>query len=532
MCPPFLSGQSCGITLTNSWYTCSNMSSPIVAIDIETTGLDENREAIIEIGAVRFNGRRIEDEFSTLLNPNRHIPDFITGLTGIDDAMVRQAPRLRDIAHELEAFVADAPILGHNIKFDIGFLRKAGLFQFHQTLDTYELASVLLPSASRYSLGALGQQLGIPLPATHRALDDARVTQACYMRLFDMARELPLDLIAEIIRLSEPLDWDAGWVFQQVMQARSREGVQAKRVRGMSFTGTPFDSKQKEHPPLQRVENPYPLDAEEVASVLEYGGPFSQYFESYEHRPEQVEMLRAVTRALSNGIHLMVEAGTGVGKSFAYLVPAALFAIQNNTRVVVSTNTINLQEQLIQKDIPDLRGALSIDLHAAVLKGRSNYLCPRRFEYMRMNGPANGDEMRVLAKVLVWEHNGASGDRNDINLTGPSEREVWARMSAEDDACTTETCVARIGGICPFYLVRQAAQSAHLLVVNHALLLSDVATGSKVLPEYDYVIVDEAHHMESAVTNALSFHLTQFDMERMLKEVGGSSAGVLGRLLT
>src|SRR3989304_8469983 len=100
----------------------------IVAWDTETTGLDENRDAIIEIGAVRFNGRRIENEFSTLVNPNRHIPEFITGLTGIDDAMVRQAPRLRDIAHELEAFVGDAPILGHNVRFDLGFLQKAGLF--------------------------------------------------------------------------------------------------------------------------------------------------------------------------------------------------------------------------------------------------------------------------------------------------------------------------------------------------------------------------------------------------------------------
>ncbi|MCC6260402.1 MAG: 3'-5' exonuclease, partial [Anaerolineales bacterium] len=138
----------------------------IVSVDIETTGLDESREAIIEIAAVKFNGRRIEAEFNTLVNPGKSIPDFITGLTGIDNAMVRQAPRLQDIAHELTSFIGDAPILGHNVKFDIGFLRKAGLFQYQQTLDTYELASVLMPTASRYNLGALGQQLNILLPAT------------------------------------------------------------------------------------------------------------------------------------------------------------------------------------------------------------------------------------------------------------------------------------------------------------------------------------------------------------------------------
>ena len=128
----------------------------IVAIDIETTGLDNDREAITEIGAVKFNGDCVEDEWSSLINPNRHIPEFITGLTGIDDAMVREVARaVRDVAHELEAFVGDVPIVGHNIRFDLGFLQKQIPFSFNEVIDTYELASILLPNASRYNLGAL-----------------------------------------------------------------------------------------------------------------------------------------------------------------------------------------------------------------------------------------------------------------------------------------------------------------------------------------------------------------------------------------
>jgi len=502
----------------------------IVSIDIESTGLDENRDAIIEIAAVRFNGRRVENEFTTLINPGKHIPDFITGLTGIDDSMVRDAPRLRDIMQELTAFVGDSPILGHNVKFDIGFLRKAGLFPYHQTIDTYELASVLMPTASRYNLGSLGQQLNIPLPATHRALDDARVTQACYVRLLDMARELPLETLQEIVELGNFVDWDAGWVFEQALQLQAKDGIKPKTTR--SASKLILGPTKKDFSPIEKNEEPTALDPEEVASVLEYGGPFSQYFESYEQRPQQVDMLKAVTNALSNGNHLIVEAGTGVGKSFAYLVPAAMFAVQNNTRVVVSTNTINLQDQLIKKDIPDLRAALNLNVRASVMKGRSNYLCPRKLEHMRSHGPTNANEMRVLAKIMVWGLDNDSGDRNELNLTGPIEREVWMRLSAEDDTCTTETCLGRMGGRCAFHRAKQAAQSAHLLIVNHALLLSDVSTGNKVLPEYDYVIVDEAHHMESAVTSALSFRMTQNDLDRMLKELGGSSAGLLGRMLT
>ena len=174
---------------------------------------------------------------------------------------------------------------------------------------------------------------------------------------------------------------------------------------------------------------------------------------------------------------------------------------------------------------------MNLDFRFALLKGRSNYLCPRRLENLRHFGPRTADEMRVLAKVMVWQLNNTSGDRSELNLTGPTEREVWNRMSAEDDACTTDTCIKRTGGACPFHRAKSASQNANVLVVNHALLLSDVATGSKVLPEYSHLIIDEGHHLESATTNALSFKLNQFDMDRMMKEVGGTNAGVLGRLL-
>ncbi|MBI4732449.1 MAG: 3'-5' exoribonuclease [Chloroflexi bacterium] len=506
----------------------------IVALDIETTGLDPNTDAIIEIGARRFDGHRVEDEFTTLVNPNRHIPEFITGLTGISDEMVRQAPRIREVLEELAAFIGDAPILGHNIKFDLSFFEKYKLFELNERIDTYELAAVLMPTASRYNLGALGKQLGIPLPATHRALDDARVTAVAFQKLYIMARDLPLDLLAEIVRLGEPVEWDGAWAFHQALRARSRESVKAKTARGEQAAGPLFEPEEKKRkgPALQVPDEPLPIDPEEAASILEYGGPFSQYFESYEHRPEQVEMLRAVANALSTGQHLMVEAGTGVGKSFAYLVPAALFALQNNTRVVVSTNTINLQDQLIKKDIPDLCAALGLDLRAAVLKGRSNYLCPRRLDLMRRRYPANADELRVLAKVLVWLLENQSGDRTEINLTGPSERDVWVHMSAEDDACTSETCLEREGGACPFFRAKQAALNAHILVVNHALLLTDVAVGNRVLPEYQHVIIDEGHHLEAATTGALSFRLTQWDMDRLIREAGGSTSGIFGQLLS
>ncbi len=504
----------------------------IVSIDLETTGLEPGTDAIIEIGAVRFTERRVEAEFSTLINPGRPIPPFVVQLTGITDQMVREAPPIQAVLKELVEFVGDSPVLGHNVRFDLSFLRRYRILGSNDAIDTYEMASVLLPTASRYNLGALGQALGVPLSATHRALDDARVTRGIYLRLVDIALHLPLPALAEIVRLADNVEWGGFLPLYEALRSRSKETISARQSRA-GYLGPLFDGYEgRNYPPLAPNPNPYPLDSDEVAATLEYGGAFSRAFPNYEHRPQQVEMLRSVTRALSESQHLLVEAGTGTGKSMAYLIPAALWATQNNTRVVISTNTINLQDQLINKDIPDLCMALGIDLRAMVLKGRSNYLCPRRLENMRRRGPENADEMRVLGKVLVWLQTSSSGDRSEINLNGPTERDVWMRISAEDDNCTTETCLRRAGGICPFYRVRQGAQSAHLLIVNHALLLADVAANNRVLPEYDYLVVDEAHHMEDATTNALSFSATQTAIDHAVRELGGPNSAALGRVLT
>lgn len=500
----------------------------IVAIDIETTGLDPSNDKIIEIGAVKFNSRRVEDEWSTLINPGKPIPPFIVQLTGINDPMVREAPSIEQVIPELKEFVGDLPVLGHSVRFDLAFLRKFGILGLNDVLDTYEMAAVLMPTAGRYNLGALAQALKVPLMSWHRAVSDAHTTRLIYTRLTEMAMELPLPLLAEIVRLSEPVDWHGYTPFQMALKARSKETMRGLVV-GESYYGPLFELTKGRPPAALEPNDPLRmLDEEEICSILEYGGPFAQHFREYEHRPQQVEMMRAVTRTLCYGGQLLVEAGTGTGKSFAYLIPSAMWALENNARVVISTNTINLQDQLINKDIPDLVDALGINLRAAVLKGRSNYLCPRRLEILRRRGPETVDEMRVLAKVLTWLQGTRSGDRSEINLNGSAEREVWARICAEDENCTAENCQKRSGGACPFYRAKMAAQSAHILIVNHALLLADIAADNRVLPEYNYLIVDEAHHLENATTSAMSFDATKFDLERMIKELGGPKQGALG----
>jgi len=502
----------------------------IVALDLETTGLNPNTDAIIEIGAVKFNDRRIEDQLSVLINPGFLIPPAITQLTGISNEMVRNSPKFIDVFPDLLAFIGNLPILGHNVGFDLAFLKADRYFPHNEIIDTFDIGAVLYPTVSRYNLSGLAQNLDIIVMNAHRALDDAQTTRSLYNVFYEKGMSLPISLVAEFTRLSESFNWGANYFFRTILKNRTKTIIPPEKSDFPFYLNNFLPEKVSTGLPIKPNETLSPLDPDIVASYLDYGGLFSKHFDTYENRAQQIEMAKSVARAFSEGYHLLIEAGTGTGKSYAYLLPAVLWAVNNNRRVVISTNTINLQDQLIKKDIPDLKSAMGLDIQAAVLKGRANYLCPRRLENLRNRGPENAEEMRVLAKLLVWLHENGKGDRNEITLTGPAERDIWTRLSADDETCKSETCLSRMGGACPFFQANQSAQTAHIIVVNHALLLADIATGSRILPEYDYLVIDEAHHLESATTNALSNRITQSDLQRLFRELGGTSGGVLGHL--
>ena len=516
----------------------SDQHNVIVAVDIETTGLDVGRDAIIEIGAVRFAGEQVLDEWTSLVNPGRKLTPFITSLTGIQQKEVDSAPQLQAVLPTLEQFVGDAPVLGHRVMFDLGFLRRAGVLRRSEPIDTYELAAVMLPTAPRYNLGALASLLQITLPATHRALDDARVTQALYAALWERAMQMPLATLAEISRNGARLDWRGAYFFKAAMTARSGEeagapiAAQGDIVDELSALWQLNDLPASNLKHLRPKPSPDAIDVEAVAALLEQGGRMAEAMSNYEHREQQISMLRAVGEALNESQHLLVEAGTGVGKSIGYLLPAIHYATKNERRVVVSTNTINLQEQIINKDLPTLQKSLGINFRSALLKGRGNYLCPRRYATMRGRGPTSGAEMRMLGKLLVWLSEGGNGDGGQLSMRGNAEQGMWRRLSAEDEGCTSERCSIQMEGICPLYRARRAAEASHILVVNHALLLADVSTENRVLPEYNHLIVDEAHHLEDATTGGLSFRTDPRSIQRLLLDLGSQRSGLLGEILT
>jgi DNA polymerase-3 subunit epsilon/ATP-dependent DNA helicase DinG len=512
------------------------MPSIYTSIDLETTGLDPEQDAIIEIGIVRFQGDDILDQWSSLVNPRRRVPPNITDLTGITQNDVDEAPTLLQVRSKVAQIVGSDCLVAHNAPFDLAFLSRNGLCKSNPALDTLELATVLLPTAGRYGLSSLAKHLEIPSPPgmhAHRALSDALVTAGLFRVLAEEAESLPLDTLEEIVAAGRAVAWPTVTFFEDALGAVSRRAFSgpARSDTGRRRRRNLFRAPQRKRQSLRPADPPHPIDPDAISGMLDAGGLFASRFANFEHRPQQVEMAWAVANTLNKGHHLMVEAGTGTGKSIAYLVPAVDWATRNSERVVISTNTINLQDQLINKDLPDLLAILPMEFQAVVLKGRSNYICPRMVNSLRRNGPTNVDEMRVLARVLIWLPHSTTGERGEIPLWSFGEQIAWSKLNADNDGCSPDSCSA-FAGDCPLHTARQAAESSHLIIVNHALLLSDIVTGNKVLPDYRYLIVDEAHHLENATTNGLSFRVDQPTVERQLRELTwerGLAMEILGR---
>ena len=501
-----------------------------VAIDVETTGLDPQTDSIIEVAAITFRGNDILDEFSSLVNPHRPVPPFITQLTGITQAMVDDAPTMFTLRSRLRPKIGDHVLVGHNVGFDLGFLEMERLGVGNHRLDTVTLASILFPNAGRFNLESLVHYLGLPNPnggQTHRALDDAEQTVELFLALRERAMQLQLNQIDELVEVGRRLGWPETIFFEDILAERVRTAFEGKDLRHRGRLPRLFNPGKLEGKPAVPAEKPRMLDPELVASMIQPGGNFSQLFDSFEYRPQQVEMLDAVVNAFNDGAHVMVEAGTGTGKSIAYLIPSAFWSVENGRRVVISTNTINLQDQLISKDIPELQKVLPFELRAAVRKGKSNYLCTRLFQQMRHTGPSNDDEMALFARILLWLPTTETGDVAELNLRTPGERLAWSRLNGENASCTSDHCAAEG---CPLHVVKRRAELANVLIVNHSLLLADLASESQVLPQFYDLIVDEAHHLESAVTDGLSFRADKRFLEAILDDVNKTRGGLLADL--
>jgi predicted DnaQ family exonuclease/DinG family helicase len=473
------------------------LDSPVVALAVDVDGPDADTGVLRSVAAVKFHAGVAID---TTLNS------------------------ARDLVPGLPAFVGDAPIVGFGLSTAAALLAQAGVALGDGWWDVGELASLVVPGGGDATLDSLARQLEVAEPADESVAERAQATWRVYDALVALVRAQPVAVMRR----------------QADLMGRSRNPL-AELLAALAEAPTSTDQGPMggidPREIAARLERPRPIgsptkaqqmvDPDEITRLLAIDGPLAQRFPRYQPRLEQIAMARAVAEAMGSrsndgeGNHLVVEGGTGIGKSVAYLLPAILFAARNNVRVVVSTNTINLQEQLIAKDIPALLEALDavggLDVskfHYTQMKGKANYLCLRRWEALANSDLLTADDAKTMSKTLGWLRHTRTGDRAELSLRG-DDLETWNRMSASNFG----SCPGAREGACFYRHARDEANAAHLVVVNHALLLSNMQVDGTVLPEFDYLIVDEAHNLEEAATRQFGFRVSQTTVEELVERL-------------
>lgn len=251
----------------------------------------------------------------------------------------------------------------------------------------------------------------------------------------------------------------------------------------------------------------------EIKDVFKRGGLLSKGFSSYEYRQEQLEMALVVARAIKEGSHLLVEAGTGVGKSLAYLVPFVFWSLKEKKRVLISTYTKALQAQLIEKDIPFLKEVLGVEFKSALCLGSENFLCLRRFfEVSQVGLFENGGERKVLAKISKWVGRAKDGLKQELDFDLPVP--LWKKMNRQSDLCLANKCSHRKD--CYYDRARVKQRQANLLICNHHLFFANLAQGQRVLPGFKAAVFDEAHTLEEVATNYLGLEVSNFRVKFFL----------------
>jgi len=331
----------------------------------------------------------------------------------------------------------------------------------------------------------------------------------------------------------------AGWSFSVLLRDEldERDAMPIPLHREYPFGSheLAFLTSRERPEALKRTGNTDGVEREYIEEMLGSTGAFSRVMPAYEKRDAQQKMAEAVAQTLNDDGWLLVEAGTGTGKSVAYLAPSARFALQRGERVVISTNTKALQDQLMTKDVPDLQRAIMADdprteLRTAVLKGRSNYLCLRRWfahERQPIFTPADAG---LRAKVNLWLPHTPSGDRAELRFNADEETE-FSRVSAEGEACNAAKCVYQQRNQCFLFRARREAENAHLVVVNHALLLSDTEGPGSILPEYERLVIDEAHHLEDQATSQFGMIIPELAIQEFLETFVRVDGAVVAGLL-
>ncbi|QFR39753.1 DEAD/DEAH box helicase [Candidatus Gracilibacteria bacterium 28_42_T64] len=468
----------------------------IIAFDLETTGLDRYNDEIIEIALVKFDEKtyKILDTFSSLVNPGVPIPELISNITNIFDSDVEGAPVLDELKKDILAFIGNTPLLGHNVFFDRDFFIEKGInVRENIVLDTFFLANMLCFHEKSLNLEMLCRSFNVPFSGAHRALNDVMATIRLFEKLTGKFKKLSVTkkkILKYIFELSEDqnIDYRIDYLLSEDVESII------------------FESFEKQI--LKKVGKLIEIKDLIVDKKLKIKGLESIYenLGTVEKRENQLEMTKIVFETMKKGNKSVIEAPTGLGKSFAYLIPSILHSVKTGEKVFISTKTKTLQDQLFYKDLSFLEDNIGFDFHHTKLKGRRNYMSLKGFFDEIVLDKIDYYKVNFLSKIALWVFETTYGELDELNYFG-AEFGYLRNINADSALLLTDKNIYRDYEF--LFKARQRVETSNIVVINHSLLFSDLKSENSIFGKIKNLVIDEAHSIEDSITESLKTRINE-----------------------
>ena len=467
------------------------MESPTYAVvDIETTGHSPAKgDRMIQFAVVFVKDWQIQSTYSTFIQPGKKIPFFIQDLTNISDEDVRDAPTFEKVAGDIYDMLENCIFVAHNTNFDLSFIqaefKRIGFSAWTgKKMDTVELSRILFPTSFSYKLQDITQERGIQLTNAHRADDDAYATALLFIECMKEIEKLPIQTLEHIHKRSFQLKYDIASLFFEALQ-KKRNVTKSESVD--LYKGIALRRKQL-HLPADDISIAYP----ETKNRKRFF--FTEGLADFKERDGQFQMMDAIWQAFESTNELAIEASTGVGKTLSYLLPAYFHAKKHGNKVLISTYTSHLMEQLCDVEIPKLESIVQGKVNMAVLKGARHYIDLHRFEELLRAEDESYDETFAICQLLVWLTRTETGDVGELNVSSGGQ---FFLDKVRKNTFSIESPAVKSHDFHTYALAQ--SHQADFLITNHAMLFTDQHRLDPLLTgDISAFVIDEAHQFIQA----------------------------------
>ena len=460
-----------------------------ISIDVETTGLNIYNDRIIEISACKYINGKLDSTFSQLINPNKKLSPFIENLTGIKNNDLIDKPVFNEIGSMFVDFIKDFPIVGHNIMFDLKFINQAmenkyNMLRNNFICDTYYLSRIFLFYVESFKLTSLCDCFNIEIGKSHRAEDDAINSAKLFFEILNVIDNVELSSLSNLNVCARNIE---------VLNKKLIANILERKLRLENLSNNTFyDNKipQSFKYSFQKKDNT--KDNITLEEVFSNNGLLKNAIKGYENRENQYNFAVDCMKNIDESSVLIAEADTGIGKTFSYIIASLLNARKN--KILISSSTHNLQNQLFYKDIPFIAKILKINIKAILAKGMNNYLCKNRFNTVmeKVCELFTFEETLEYMSLIIWSQLTKTGDISECNsFKIKNNQKIWNLVKYESESCMIAP--SEHFNECFYQIMVEETKTCNILIVNHALLASSLVTNETFINDNTECIIDESH---------------------------------------